>query len=285
VETTKGTNSAFALGCVVYPPDGDNLYGPNRRAAGFAAGINGICVLEKDATSFPAVLVWEEPVEGLTHVSVVYRNVIPCLYVDGKFVREGMKSGSTVHPGTAYPHRRMDVPWFEGDATEPELKDRALTEDEVRGLVAKRLPSPAKPLPLRLHKSGDRLRAEIFENGTHYPLGRTKPAINVNDLPAPLVLDGPWEVSFASSAKAPGAMVMEELGSWIDSENQDLRYFSGTGTYRNGFELNENMFGQDRWLYLDLGRVEVIAAVKVNDQDLGILWNGSSKRYGDRILS
>jgi hypothetical protein len=65
---------------------------------------------------------------------------------------------------------------------------------------------------------------------------------------------------------------VEELGSWIRSENEDLRYFSGTGTYTQALKLNKELFRKGQRLYLDLGRVEVIADVKLNDQDLGILW-------------
>jgi hypothetical protein len=51
-----------------------------------------------------------------------------------------------------------------------------------------------------------------------------------------------------------------------------VKYFSGAATYRNRFTLPKGMRGQDRRLYLDLGRVCVIAEVELNGKDLGVFW-------------
>ena len=48
-----------------------------------------------------------------------------------------------------------------------------------------------------------------------------------------------------------------------------VRHFSGTAVYSNTFDLAETPSSP---LTLDLGRVEVMARVKLNGQDLGILW-------------
>jgi hypothetical protein len=47
-----------------------------------------------------------------------------------------------------------------------------------------------------------------------------------------------------------------------------VRHFSGTATYSTQFEVPEH---RSR-VWLDLGRVEVMAHVRVNGRDLGILW-------------
>ena len=51
-----------------------------------------------------------------------------------------------------------------------------------------------------------------------------------------------------------------------------MKYFSGTAAYRKTLHVPSELIAADRRLFLDLGKVEVIAEVKVNDQDLGILW-------------
>jgi hypothetical protein len=51
-----------------------------------------------------------------------------------------------------------------------------------------------------------------------------------------------------------------------------VRFFSGTATYRNRVAVPARLLAPDRALFLDLGRVEVIAHVLVNGRDLGITW-------------
>jgi hypothetical protein len=51
-----------------------------------------------------------------------------------------------------------------------------------------------------------------------------------------------------------------------------VKYFSGTATYHRKFETATTLLAPDRMFCLDLGRVAVIAQVKLNGRDLGILW-------------
>ena len=67
-------------------------------------------------------------------------------------------------------------------------------------------------------------------------------------------------------------MSLERLISWTEHPDAGVKYFSGTATYRRRLEVPARMLGKDRALYLDLGRVSVIAEAKLNDQELGILW-------------
>ena len=51
-----------------------------------------------------------------------------------------------------------------------------------------------------------------------------------------------------------------------------VTYFSGTATYKKTFSAPADAVGVGRRAWLDLGRVAVIAEVKLNGKDLGILW-------------
>ncbi len=101
--------------------------------------------------------------------------------------------------------------------------------------------------------------------------GRTR-SISVPTLPAPIEAGGPWEVSFAPGWGAPERLTFDKLASWSDNENQGLRYFSGTGLYRKTVTIPREMLGKNRRLSLDLGKVRVMARVKLNGKDLGTLW-------------
>lgn len=92
-------------------------------------------------------------------------------------------------------------------------------------------------------------------------------------LPAPIVVSGSWKVDFQPGRGAPATAEFPRLISWSDHEDQGIRYFSGHATYHNQVTVPPTLLGPERRLLLDLGGVEVIAQVKVNGQDCGILWH------------
>jgi hypothetical protein len=51
-----------------------------------------------------------------------------------------------------------------------------------------------------------------------------------------------------------------------------VKYFSGAATYSRTINVPASLIAPHRRFYLDLGKVAVMAQVKLNGQDLGILW-------------
>jgi hypothetical protein len=96
--------------------------------------------------------------------------------------------------------------------------------------------------------------------------------ISVADIPEPLELTGPWDLRFPPNGGAPDRIKLDKLISWADSPDPGVKYYSGAATYTTLFEVPRSMPGKDRRLYLDLGRVKVMARVKLNGKDLGVLW-------------
>jgi len=93
----------------------------------------------------------------------------------------------------------------------------------------------------------------------------------VADAPAPLTLDGPWQVEFPEGWGAPRTATFAKLQSWTESDVEGIRFFSGIATYRKTFELPESLAGKDR-LFLQLGGLAEIAEVTLNGQRLGPVW-------------
>jgi hypothetical protein len=89
-------------------------------------------------------------------------------------------------------------------------------------------------------------------------------------LPEPVEIRGPWTVEFPKNWGAPPQITMERLISWTGHANPGVKYFSGTASYRRSISIPESISG--RKLYLDLGRVEVMAEVLLNGRSLGIVW-------------
>ena len=76
-------------------------------------------------------------------------------------------------------------------------------------------------------------------------------------------INGPWQVEFPSKP-----VTFDKLISWTENPDPAIKYFSGTATYRTEFQVAKVVPD----LYLDLGVVHAIAKVRLNGQDLGILW-------------
>ncbi len=95
----------------------------------------------------------------------------------------------------------------------------------------------------------------------------------VETLPAPVEVTGPWQVDFEPGRGAPASTNFPSLISWSDHSDKDIGYFSGHATYRNQVTVPPALPGANRRIVLDLGGVEVMASVKVNGKDCGILWH------------
>jgi hypothetical protein len=96
----------------------------------------------------------------------------------------------------------------------------------------------------------------------------------ITNVPPPLEIRGPWEISFPPKWGAPEKIQLDQLASWTDSTNSGVKYFSGTATYTKNFDWVDNAENGRRTgqIWLDLGEVQVMAMVKLNGHDLGILW-------------
>jgi len=138
------------------------------------------------------------------------------------------------------------------------------------------LPTPASTddsIDLRRDAEG-RLRVEVRQNG-RYELQTADGKghrFEVAALPEPREIEGPWDLRFPPNWGAPERVTLPKLISWSDHSDPGVKYFSGTATYSRTINLPADMFGPNRRWYLDLGQVQVMAQVKLNDQDLGLCW-------------
>ena len=146
---------------------------------------------------------------------------------------------------------------------------------EISGLlttppVGPQLDQPGVRLTTRADGSGYTIETEhsgVYELRTD--TGRILQATAVTQ-PKPRELVGPWQLNFPKGLRAPDQITLPQLISWTDHADEGVKYFSGTATYRHRFTVPAT--GPSRRLYLDLGKVEVIAQVKLNGKDLGLLW-------------
>ncbi len=81
---------------------------------------------------------------------------------------------------------------------------------------------------------------------------------------------GPWEVQFDPAWGAPAQVTFPELTDWTNRAETGIRHYSGKATYRAAFEVERSLIKGAT--YLDLGKVNVMASVKINDRDCGTVW-------------
>ena len=99
--------------------------------------------------------------------------------------------------------------------------------------------------------------------------GKTK-TVNVPPLTAGQQISGPWQVHFAPAAGGPGDVTFDKLEDWSQRAEDGIKYYSGTAIYQNTFAAPP-LSANTEWT-LDLGEVEVMAEIKLNGKNLGILW-------------
>jgi hypothetical protein len=94
----------------------------------------------------------------------------------------------------------------------------------------------------------------------------------VGQLPSPIELNTDWDVAFSVKDGGPDHAKFDKLISWSDHADKGIKYYSGTAAYTKTFDVPADEIGKGRRFTLDLGSVEVMAEVKLNGKDLGLLW-------------
>jgi hypothetical protein len=82
-------------------------------------------------------------------------------------------------------------------------------------------------------------------------------------------LTGPWKVRFDPNWGGPESVTFERLQDWTTRPEEGIKYYSGTATYHRTFDVPQNF---RRQLYLDLGTVRNLAEVRLNGENLGVVW-------------
>ena len=85
-------------------------------------------------------------------------------------------------------------------------------------------------------------------------------------------IQGPWTLSFPEKWGAPASVELNELISWTDHAIEGIKYFSGTATYTNSFNIPKEWLGNNSPISLDLGEVLDVAEVFVNGKSAGTMW-------------
>jgi hypothetical protein len=124
----------------ITPVLGSSVYGSDDHAGvGIAVGTDGIKVRELGNSYFPPLLVHAASLNTWTHIAVVYRDRQPSLYVNGQFIKTGLRSAkafahaSPAAIGGGIPN---SSDYFQGQLDDVSIYDSAFSADAIR-LLAK----------------------------------------------------------------------------------------------------------------------------------------------------
>ncbi|HUX97128.1 MAG TPA: glycosyl hydrolase [Bacteroidales bacterium] len=110
----------------------------------------------------------------------------------------------------------------------------------------------------------------VFYHGRKNDKNQT---INFSEGKVLSTLDGPWNVTFDTTWGGPENVVFETLSDWSANSDEGIRYYSGTALYSIKFKPVENAdLNENSRYYLNLGKVRNLARIRLNGNDLGVVW-------------
>jgi hypothetical protein len=108
------------------------------------------------------------------------------------------------------------------------------------------------------------------------PIPRTRHGRGASNFPtfSPLMdLKGSWTVKFDPQWGGPASVEFPELVDWTKRPEEGIKYYSGKATYVKTFDLNVRPRRDPHSrIYLELGELNNVAEVRLNSQNLGVLW-------------
>jgi hypothetical protein len=161
---------------------------------------------------------------------------------------------------------------FRAGGKHPELWDAVTGENRVLSQFTIKDGLTSVPLRFEPHQSFFLVFRKRAEKAAS-PAGP-----NFSALTEVSVLSGPWDVSFDPKWGGPKKITLENLNDWSRRPETGIKYYSGTAIYRKTFDLPESTAALSKApsararVWLDLGIVKNIARVRLNGNDLGVVW-------------
>ncbi|MDR1373287.1 MAG: hypothetical protein LBJ17_09290 [Dysgonamonadaceae bacterium] len=86
-------------------------------------------------------------------------------------------------------------------------------------------------------------------------------------------LTEPWNVTFSPKLDKQFSRKFSKLIDFSKSDDDSLKYFSGTACYEQTFRISGSDLDKNSRVMLDLGELEDIAELKINDKYVDVLWS------------
>ncbi|MGB5821110.1 MAG: glycosyl hydrolase [Saonia sp.] len=122
----------------------------------------------------------------------------------------------------------------------------------------------------------------VFSNSGQHSID-TSYTVNFPEPKVVQTLENPWTVDFKNKNIGPAETVeFPTLTDWVTNENDKIKYYSGTAVYTSTFTYKKDKEAKD--VFIDLGNVGVMAAVKINGKDVGTTWIAPFKLKVNKVV-
>ena len=189
-----------------------------------------------------------------------------------------------------FKHRRTDdrsIYFVSNRTDEPVTTEGIFRVDGSRPELWDPLTGEKRALPEFTHVGGVTRVPLVFEPHQSYfvvfPLEpaaalQPKDASENFEALAPLtVLEGAWEVAFDPAWGGPESVTFDSLIDWTTHADEGIRYYSGVATYRQSFDVPRLPENKDVKIYLDLGTLHGMSRIRLNGEDLGVVWTAPKR--------
>ncbi len=155
------------------------------------------------------------------------------------------------------------MPNFRVSGLQPELWDAAT--GERRELPDFEIENGRTSVPLKLD-SGQSLFVVFRNKISRYPISGT----NFPSFKVEATLEESWQASYKIQPEKLLNTTFEKPQDWREHSDFDIRHFSGTAIYETKFDFDSKNLNTR--YFLDLGNVSDLAKVRLNGNDVGIVW-------------
>nr|WP_129734398.1 glycosyl hydrolase [Parabacteroides goldsteinii] len=196
-------------------------------------------------------------------------------------------------------HRKMDNTEIYFISNQSESVQKADLKFRVKGLRPELFdPITGRTRELTEFTSDDKgttvpVTLHGYESGFIVFRKKGGPTAGTKNFPQPVKvseLKEAWNVKFNGKLSNPASIRLEELQDLSQSSNDSIKYFSGNMIYTTTFDFDRSLSDGEQ-IYLDLGEVNKLAKVWVNEEYVGGAWTmpyhvdiSSALKQGKNVL-
>ncbi|WP_307802517.1 glycosyltransferase [Bacillus sp. XF8] len=149
-ESDEGKHGIFGQGFIIGSGNPE-IEQKDESSAGVSLGTNGITVYEHSYNDVLTLLTYEIKIDDWTHIAIVYENKTPNLYVNGNFVKKGLKSTKNNIFASGNIGGCEVYGYFEGQVNHLRIWDYSKSEKEIKFHTDKYLNGDEQGLILNLN--------------------------------------------------------------------------------------------------------------------------------------